>query len=95
MCEHLAALDNELKANGFKETFRGEAWSKNCREWVYYECVLDVDKIEARLNFPDFISIARNDDPKSGRELGFYCERCHDAVMGLHPEDGIGKVKVE
>lgn len=56
------------------------------------DCVLDVEKLKSRSNFTPCVTISRNDDQRSGRESGFYCEQCHDAVMGLHPEDGIGKV---
>lgn len=95
MCEHLAELENELKSKGIKETYRGQPWSDNCREWVYYDCVLDAEKLKSRHNFPACVIISRNDDQRSGRELGFYCEQCHDAVMGFHPEDGKGKVYVD
>lgn len=95
MCKHLAELENELKSKSIKETYRGQPWSDNCREWVYFDCVLDVEKIKSRYNFTPCVTISRNDDQRSGRELGFYCEQCRDAVMGLHPEDGKGKVYVE
>jgi hypothetical protein len=39
MCDHLLKLDLELKNSRIKETSRGEAWTKNTREWVYYDCV--------------------------------------------------------
>jgi hypothetical protein len=95
MCEHLLVLDAELKAKGIKETFRGEPWSKNTREWVYYDCVFSLDKIKNRLNFPDCVVIHVNDDIKSGKEAGFYCELCKDGVIGIHPEFGQGKKLVE
>lgn len=40
MCEHLIGLDKELKSLGIRETYRGQPWSENCREWAYYDCVL-------------------------------------------------------
>lgn len=95
MCEHLTTLDNELKTKWIKETYRGQPWSDNCREWVYYDCVLDVEKLKSRYNFDACVTVSQNDDQRSGRELGFYCELCYDAVMGFHPEDGHGKVYVE
>lgn len=93
MCEHLAGLDIELKKQGIKETFRGEAWS-NAREWVYYDCVLNLEKIRLRYNFPDFVEDHVNDDNKSGMEAGFYCNRCKDGVMGHHTNFGKGKIHV-
>ncbi len=95
MCEHLTNLDNELKAKGIRETFRGQAWGENCREWVYYDCVLSLEKIKRRYDFSDFVMVHINDDNKSGMEAGFYCDKCKDAVMGLHPLLGQGKAHIE
>lgn len=95
MCEHLIGLDNELKARGIKETFRGQAWTENVREWVYYDCVLRVEQIKERYGFPDFVRSHVNDDSKSGKESGFYCVLCKDGVMGLHPDFGEGKIYVD
>ena len=85
MCEHLIGLETELKEKGIKETFRGKAWSENCHEWVYYDCVLNLEKIMKKYNFPDFVKIHVNADNKSGMESGLYCEVCKDAIIGLHP----------
>ena len=90
MCEHLSELELELKKRGIKETYRGEAWSKNAREWVYYDCILVLDKLRARFAFPDFVTDSVNNDERSGLESGFYCERCQDAIMGLHPKRSNG-----
>ncbi len=95
MCEHLATLDTELKEKKIKETFRGQAWSDNAREWVYYDCILNLEKIRRRYNFPDFVKNHVNNDNKSGMEAGFYCDLCKDAIMGLHPNFGQGKIYVD
>ena len=95
MCEHLAALDAELKARRIKETSRGQAWSDNCREWVYYDCVLVLDKLRQRFNFPAFVQDHVNDDQRSGMEAGFYCDLCKDGVMGHHSFFGSGKIHIE
>ena len=95
MCEHLQNLDNDLKSLGIKETFRGQAWSDNCREWVYYDCVLNIDKLRVRYNFPQFVSIHINDDQRSGTEAGFVCDQCHDAIMGHNPRFVQGKQLVD
>jgi hypothetical protein len=94
MCEHLEALDRELKEKRIKETFRGQAWSENSREWAYYNCVLDIKKIKLRYNFPSFVTIHVNDDSRSGLEAGFVCEQCKDAIMGIHPSLQQGKIVV-
>jgi hypothetical protein len=82
ICHHLRALEAELIEAGAKETYRGTPWSMNCREWVYFDVVLDVAAIESRLNFPACVEVHENLDPKSGTERGFVCTECHDAVMG-------------
>ena len=48
VCEHLRQLEDELIAAGVREKFRGRAWSRNCREWVYFDCYLDRDSIRQR-----------------------------------------------
>lgn len=95
MCEHLIILDKELRSIGVKETFRGQPWSKNCREWVYYDCAFDFEKIRARLNLPDFVVTHSNDDPRSGLEAGFVCSQCNDGVIGAHPSVAKGKRLIE
>jgi hypothetical protein len=46
-CEHLLPLEEALLAEGIRETSRGQAWSENCREWVYFDCRLDLPLISA------------------------------------------------
>jgi hypothetical protein len=82
-CQHLYPLEAELIAAGEKETYRGAAWSRNCREWVYFDVVFDTSAIFSRMNFPSCVRIHQNLDQKSGTERGFECTECKDAIMGL------------
>ncbi|MFT3785601.1 MAG: hypothetical protein QM770_05480 [Tepidisphaeraceae bacterium] len=84
VCEHLRALEQELQTRGIAETFRGQAWSRNCREWVYFACYLDAPSIRARLNLPDCVEDHTNDDPRSGQERGLVCSEHHDAIVGRY-----------
>lgn len=84
ICEHLQPLEKELIAKDIKETFRGQPWTKNCREWVYYDCFLDTEKIKLRLQLPEFITAHQNNDPVSGLEEGLVCNACFDAIIGHH-----------
>lgn len=84
MCEHLVELENEILSQGVKETYRGQAWGDGTREWVYFDCYLNIVKLQKRFDFPDFVKHHKNDDVKSGTEEGFVCELCKDAVMGLN-----------
>jgi hypothetical protein len=86
VCEHLAALERDLIGRGIAVTFRGRAWSENCREWVYFDCVLDLPALRARLALPEYILDHAHLGTHDGCEAGVVCPHCHDAVMGLHPD---------
>ena len=93
MCEHLTSLEAAIMKAGIRETYRGQPWGQNCREWVYFDCVLDVGRIREQMDLPDCVIIHENTDPKSGIELGFYCATCHDAIMGRHPNHSPEKME--
>ena len=84
ICEHLAGLEKELKKLKIKETYRGQAWGENCREWVYFDCYLNTKKLRKRFRYPEYIRYHVNDDERSGLEEGFTCTLCNDGIMGLH-----------
>lgn len=84
-CKHLQPLESAILAQGIEETFRGQAWSDNCREWVYFNCLLNVEAIKQGWQLAACVKISGNDDPRSGCELGFYCMECQDGIMGMHP----------
>ena len=54
-CEHLRALEQAIQAAGLHETFRGQAWSDNCREWVYFDCWIDLDGVRLRHSLPECV----------------------------------------
>lgn len=86
VCEHLSALEQELLAREIEETFRGQAWSDKCREWVYFACVLDLPALRARLNFAPSVADHVHRGTHDGAEAGFVCNECNDAIMGGHPD---------
>lgn len=86
VCEHLAKLEQELLRRGIKEIHRGQTWSKNCREWVYFECYLDLASLRARLAFEPCVMDHIHRGTHDGSEAGFVCSRCLDAIMGVHPD---------
>ena len=53
VCEHLSTLEQLLITRGVAITYRGQAWSMNCREWVYFDCFLDTSAIRKRHGIPD------------------------------------------
>jgi hypothetical protein len=83
VCEHLSNLEEAMLKEGVKETYRGQAWTDDCREWVYFDVVLDIESLSRRFNFPACVTVHENLDPKSGQERGFFCEICKDGIMGL------------
>jgi hypothetical protein len=85
VCSHLRQLEQELTAAGVKETFRGQAWSRNCREWVYFDCFLDRASIRQRMEFAECVKDHEHFGTHDGQEAGFVCEKCQDGIMGVHP----------
>jgi hypothetical protein len=85
-CEHLIQLEEAIAAAGFEETFRGAAWSKNCREWVYFDCVLPTDEIRKAFGFAECVVDHSHRGTHDGQESGLVCEVHKDGVMGHHPD---------
>lgn len=87
-CKHLHQLEDELLTKNIRETYRGQPWSKNCREWVYFDCVFtNLEKTIDRLGLDRrCVKIHSLLGTHEGQEHGLLCQQCHDAIMGLHPE---------
>jgi len=90
VCEHLSALEEDLLAAGVAVTFRGQAWSNNCREWVYVDCFLDVPAIRTRFPLAACVQDHAHRGTHDGQERGLVCAACHDAIVGPY-EPGPGK----
>lgn len=93
MCIHLKPLEDYLKSLDIKETYRDKVWSKNCREWIYFDAVLKPQKLKAKFHFDDTIYVHDYQDIKVGSELGLVCDTCKDAIMGLHPNSSYAHKK--
>jgi len=91
VCEHLTALEREILAAGIKETFRGQAWSQSCREWVYFDSLLDLPALRARLTFDVCVEDHVHRGTHDGSEAGLVCSLHHDAIMGVHPDHAAGR----
>ncbi len=91
ICQHLRQLEQAILAAGISETYRGQAWTANCREWVYFAYYLDEEKVRQQFDLPACVVSHANDDPRSGREAGFVCTCCHDGIIGIHQADADGK----
>ena len=86
VCEHLSELESALHGTGIAETFRGQAWSKGCREWVYFDCILNLNSIREQFDLPEFVINHEHFGTHDGQESGFVCSRCQDGIMGRHPD---------
>jgi hypothetical protein len=83
-CEHLAPLEEALLACGLRETYRGQAWSQHCREWVYFDCYLDLAAVRASWELPACVQEHVHCGTHDGQERGFVCTLCDDGIMGRH-----------
>jgi hypothetical protein len=85
-CEHLIELEQALIAGGFKETFRGKAWSENVREWVYFEVCFDMAAVREQLRLETCVVEHEHLGTHDGQEAGFVCTIHQDGIMGRHPQ---------
>ncbi|HSO06956.1 MAG TPA: hypothetical protein VLW45_06935 [Pelomicrobium sp.] len=83
-CEHLRGLEQALLEAGVRETYRGQPWSQNCREWIYFDCWLDLPALRRKFSFAPCVEDHAHRGTHEGSERGFVCTQCHDAVMGRH-----------
>jgi hypothetical protein len=86
VCNHLIELEKALIAEGYKETFRGKAWSDNVREWVYFDVCLDIPKVRERFVFDSCVVDHEHLGTHDGQEAGFVCMEHDDGIMGVHPQ---------
>jgi len=85
-CQHLVALEEALIAGGFRETFRGRAWSENVREWVYFDVCLDIPAVRRNFDFDACVIDHEYAGTLDGQEAGFVCTEHQDGIMGVHPD---------
>jgi hypothetical protein len=88
-CEHLIALEQALIAAGMKETSRGQAWTQNCREWVYFDCFLPAASIRRTFALDPCVEDHVHRGTHDGQESGFVCSMHHDGIMGHYPDSGV------
>jgi enterochelin esterase-like enzyme len=89
VCEHLRAVLADLLARGARVTFAGQAWSRNCRMWVYLDRALDLKELRARHSLGPSVIDHEHRGTHDGRERGLVCTLCHDGIMGTLPDDPV------
>lgn len=70
MCEHLQKAEDYLLSQGFIITWRGQPWSDNCREWVYFDSILATEELKTKLPPDACIETHEYYDMKAGPEPG-------------------------
>ncbi|HEX4412660.1 MAG TPA: hypothetical protein VH107_03460 [Lacipirellulaceae bacterium] len=86
VCEHLAELEQALIDSKIPITFRGQPWTSNCREWVYFACWLDRPAIRSKFTIADWVRDHDHLGTHDGQEAGLVCAKCNDAIMGVHTQ---------
>jgi hypothetical protein len=92
ICEHLRPVQEHIRAQGGRITFAGQAWSSNCRRWVYFDMILDAASLKKRFALPDIVTVHEHVGTHDGAEQGLVCNEHQDAVMGPHPSMSGAKV---
>jgi hypothetical protein len=88
ICEHLKPVEDYIRSLGIRVRAMGSYWSHNCRTWVFFEnAMLDAEALKTKFNLPDFVSGHTHLGTHDGSEHGLVCDRDHDALMGVHPDD--------
>ena len=89
ICEHLQPLERAIRAQGIRATYRGQAWTENCREWVYFDCFIDTEAVRKSMPLADCVHEHSHRGTHDGQERGFECSLCKDGVMGAYePQAG-------
>ena len=78
----LKKLAKYLLKKNRRITYWGKAWSGNQADWIYFDSVLDIEKLQLKFNFEEHITVHQNLDPRSGLERGFIDQRTGEGVIG-------------
>ena len=83
VCQHLAEVESALVQSGIAVTFRGQAWSQNCREWVYFAAFLDTTRIRGQFRLAACVRDHTHSGTHEGSEHGLVCTEHQDALVGF------------
>ena len=90
-CTHLQPVQQYLSSLHIKITYRGQPWGNNCRDWIYYDCIVSAKRLIERLKLDTCVEVHDYQDIKVGSEMGLYCRQCQDAILGPHPNSVYAK----
>ncbi len=86
VCEHLAIIEQALLNANVAVNFQGQAWSKQCRQWVYFDCILDIPRLRNDFELAPCVDDHEHFGTHDGQELGIVCKTCLDGIIGIHPK---------
>jgi len=87
LCKHLAAAAQYIRDQGGRMVSSGQPWSQNCHVWVYFDALLDCERLIQGLGLDPCVEIHDHRGTHDGSERGLVCTIHHDGVMGPHPSD--------
>jgi tetratricopeptide (TPR) repeat protein len=87
LCEHLASAERYILGQGAKVVACCRPWSQNCHIWVYFDVLLDCERLIAGLRLDPCVTIHDHRGTHDGSERGLVCTIHHDALVGPHPSD--------
>jgi hypothetical protein len=94
VCEHLQAADKYVRDLGAHVISAGRPWSTNCRIWIYFDTLLDCERLIKGLGLAPCVQIHDHRGTHDGSERGIVCTIHNDGVMGAHPEDASPAAKI-
>jgi hypothetical protein len=87
LCEHLKPAETFVRDHGGRVISSGRPWSANCHVWVYFDTILDSDRLIQGLGLASCVQVHDHRGTHDGSERGIVCTIHHDGVMGPHPSD--------
>jgi hypothetical protein len=85
LCEHLRPAEAYIRQHGGRVISSGQPWSANCHLWVYFDMVLDCDRLIHDLALASCVQIHDHRGTHDGSERGIVCTIHNDGIMGPHP----------
>jgi hypothetical protein len=87
LCEHLKPVEDYLRGKGIPVFSSGRPWSANCHIWVYFDALLDCQRLIDGLSLAPCVHIHDHRGTHDGSERGIVCTIHNDGIMGRHPAD--------
>jgi hypothetical protein len=87
VCAHLHPAEQYLRAQGAKIASCCQPWTANCHIWVYFDAVLDCERLIQTLQLDACVQVHDHRGTHDGSERGIVCTVHHDGILGTHPAD--------